>query len=57
MALANCESSAILDIVAEGIQDAMKKKNKLVRLKTALMQDLLTGRKRVTPLLEQEQTR
>ena len=33
-------------------KDCIKHGRKLRSLKTALMQDLLTGRKRVTPLLE-----
>jgi len=33
------------------IKDSMIRKSKLVSLKTALMQDLLSGKKRVTPLL------
>ena len=36
----------------KAIQSAEKERNKLHSLKTALMQDLLTGKKRVTPLLE-----
>lgn len=48
--------AAILDKAAKGIEDAMRKKDKLVCLKTAVMQDLLTGKKRVTPLLEMVET-
>lgn len=48
--------AAILDKAAKGIEDAIRKKDKLVRLKTGVMQDLLTGKKRVTPLLEMVET-
>lgn len=48
--------AAILDRAAKSVEDAMTKKDKLVRLKTGVMQDLLTGKKRVTPLLEMVET-
>ena len=38
--------------VRNAIQQSLKQQEKLASLKTALMQDLLTGRKRVTDLLE-----
>ncbi len=41
---------------ARELRHERQKLSKLRSLKTALMQDLLTGRKRVTPLLEDDQT-
>ena len=41
-----------LDQATENVEKAIKTRDKLVHLKTGLMQDLLTGKKRVTPLLE-----
>jgi len=44
----------IIDIQHAGECKFVDQKNKLRSLKTALMQDLLTGQTRVTPLLDQE---
>jgi type I restriction enzyme S subunit len=47
----------ILDKSTEKIDEYTRRLAKLRLIKTALMQDLLTGKKRVTPLLELEPTR
>jgi type I restriction enzyme S subunit len=44
---------SILHSKAEGIRKTRSSLAKLRTLKTALMQDLLTGKKRVTPLLNE----
>ena len=44
--------AARLDEIDNRIQNAMTEANKLSELKSGLMDDLLTGRVRVTPLLE-----
>lgn len=46
----------ILGQADNALDDFSNTRSKLLVLKTALMQDLLTGRKRVTPLLEMEET-
>ncbi len=48
--------SLILDASTQKASEFQKRLNKLHALKTALMQDLLTGRNRVTTLLEADQT-
>jgi type I restriction enzyme S subunit len=48
--------SLILDASTQKASEFQQRLNKLHALKTALMQDLLTGRNRVTPLLEADQT-
>jgi type I restriction enzyme S subunit len=44
--------AAILDSAAESIKDYERQLVKLRYSKAGLMQDLLTGKKRVTPLLQ-----
>lgn len=49
------EQTLIVDVLKkanEKIQEGFEQVEKLQSLKTALMQDLLTGKKRVTPLME-----
>jgi type I restriction enzyme S subunit len=46
----------ILGSASDALKEGFVTLNKLRVLKTALMQDLLTGRKRVTTLLEEDQT-
>jgi type I restriction enzyme S subunit len=43
----------LLDFMTNETQQSVKALEKLYVLKTALMQDLLTGKKRVTPLLKE----
>jgi type I restriction enzyme S subunit len=47
---------AVLSKHDREIRSSVRKLTKLYAIKTALMQDLLTGKKRVTPLLEPETT-
>lgn len=45
----------VLKWASESVRYSEKMKSKLCSLKTALMQDLLTGKKRVTPLLNEKE--
>jgi len=53
------EQQRIVDAVLSGDQAVRRSqthRDKLMKLKVALMQDLLTGKKRVTPLFARETT-
>jgi type I restriction enzyme S subunit len=49
--------SAVLDGLGRHLDNTVSERNKLLSLKAALMQDLLTGKRRVTALLEPEPKR
>jgi len=53
------EQKALVELVrahSETLESSQQERRKLESIKTALMQDLLTGKKRVTPLLESAAT-
>ena len=50
-----CRISAILNVSQSQIDNLLMNRKKLIKIKTALMQDLLTGKVPITPLLTEEE--